>query len=368
MNYTVGNGSGSASCNLMEVSTYPFFTVTYSLVFLMGLVLNGFTVRVYFCRAQRHQSSVTVYLQNLAAADFFLSLCLPLRIANYATHNSALMRHVYCSFGATAFYLNMYASILFMDYIAANRYLKIVRPLETHALQTVRAAHYISMATWVTLLALSSAYLTVSLLTTWGTDPIPGTMGCDALHSPQLLLLYKIIHSFSAAIFLFVLFSLLFLYWATIRRLRQVQLNQQNHPSCGSSRKLSSSKRNMLVLVAVFCVCFVPYHLVRLPYAFLQPFLHRCVWKQAFYYLKELTVLLSVLNACLDPLIYFIFCKAFRAQLGLKIVFSKTTTTAQQDSTAPPPEARRISQGNLTTLTHTQTRTSFSMSRRGSVI
>ncbi|XP_029570228.1 P2Y purinoceptor 14 isoform X2 [Salmo trutta] len=366
MNYTVGNGSGSASCSLMEVSAHPFLTVTYSLIFLVGLVLNGFTVRVYFCRAQRRQSNMTVYLQNLAAADFFLSLCLPLRIANYATHNSTLMRHVYCNFGATAFYLNMYASILFMDYIAANRYLKIVRPLETHALQTVRAAHYISMATWVTLLAPSSAYLTVSLLTTWGADLIPGNIGCDALHSTQLLLLNKIIHSFSAAIFLFVLFSLLFFYWGTILRLRQAQLNQQKHPSCGSGRNLSRSKRNMLVLVAVFCVCFVPYHLVRLPYTFLRPFLRRCYWHQAFYYMKELTVLLSVLNACLDPLIYFIFCKSFRAQLGMQRRFS--TTMAQPDSTAPPPGDGRISQGNLTTLSRTQTRTSFSMSRRASVI
>ncbi|CDQ69262.1 unnamed protein product [Oncorhynchus mykiss] len=305
-------------------------------------------------------------MQNLAAADFFLSLCLPLRIANYATHNSTIMRHVYCNFGATAFYLNMYASILFMEYIAANRYLKIVRPLETHTLQTVRAAHYISMATWVTLLASSSAYLTVSLLTTWGADLIPGTIGCDSLHSTQLLLLYKIIHSFSAAIFLFVLFSLIFFYWGTILRLRQAQLNQQKHPSCGSGRNLSRSKRNMLVLVTVFCVCFVPYHLVRLPYTFLRPFLHRCYWHQALYYMKELTVLLSVLNACLDPLIYFIFCKTFRAQLGMQRRHS--ITMAQPDSTGPPPGARRISQGNLTTLPCTQTRTSFSMSRRASVI
>uniref|UniRef100_A0A4W5R955 Si:ch73-309g22.1 n=1 Tax=Hucho hucho TaxID=62062 RepID=A0A4W5R955_9TELE len=305
MNDTVGNGSGSALCGLMEVSAHPFFTVTYSLVFLVGLVLNGFTVRVYFCQAQRHQSSVTVYLKNLAAADFFLSLCLPLRIANYATHNSALMRHVYCNFGATGFYLNMYAIssqflLPLLSHPTAYRYMKIVHPLETHALQTVRAAHYISMATWVTLLASSSAYLIVSLLTTWGADLIPGAIGCDALHSTQLLLLYKIIHSFSAAIFLF--------------------LNQQKHPSCGSGRNLSHSKRNMLVLVTVFCVCFVPYHLVRLPYAFLRPFLW-CSWHQAFYYMKELSVLLSVLNACLDPLIYFIFCKSFRAQLAKSFLF-----------------------------------------------
>ncbi|KAL0961653.1 hypothetical protein UPYG_G00353340 [Umbra pygmaea] len=162
MNNTLENSSIPASCGLMEVSGHPFFTVTYSLVFLVGLVLNSITVQVYFCQVKRPRSSVTVYLRNLAASDFLLSLCLPLRIANYATHNSDLMRYVYCSFGATTFYLNMYASILFMDYIAANRYLKIVRPLETHTLQTVRAARYVSIATWAILLTLSSVYLTVS--------------------------------------------------------------------------------------------------------------------------------------------------------------------------------------------------------------
>lgn len=83
--------------------------------------MNGFTLRVYFCSAQRQaSSSVTIYLKNLAASDFLISLCLLLRIINYAS-NSVFIRQVYCNFGASAFYLNMYASILFMGYIAANR-------------------------------------------------------------------------------------------------------------------------------------------------------------------------------------------------------------------------------------------------------
>lgn len=100
-------------------------TVTVGVLFLfpeqVGLVLNGFTLRVYFCGTQQHMaSSVTIYLKNLAAADFLISLCLPLRIVNYAS-SSVPVRRVYCNFGASAFYLNMYASILFMGYIAANR-------------------------------------------------------------------------------------------------------------------------------------------------------------------------------------------------------------------------------------------------------
>lgn len=112
------------SCGLSEVPAHPFFIFSYSTVFLVCLALNTITMRVYYCTSLRFQSSVTVYLKNLAAADFFLCLVLPLRIANYANKTTA-MRLIYCSFGASGFYRNMYASILFMDYIAANRYLNM---------------------------------------------------------------------------------------------------------------------------------------------------------------------------------------------------------------------------------------------------
>lgn len=85
------------------------------------MFLNGFTLRVYFCRAQQlTSSSVTIYLKNLAVADFLIVLCLPIRIANY-TSSSTQLQQIYCNFGAVAFYLNMYASILFMGYVSANR-------------------------------------------------------------------------------------------------------------------------------------------------------------------------------------------------------------------------------------------------------
>ncbi|XP_056329768.1 P2Y purinoceptor 14-like [Danio aesculapii] len=302
----------NVSCELSKIPAHPVFIFAYSLVFLVSLVLNCVTMRVYFCNRQRVQSSVTVYMKNLAAADFFLCLCLPLRIANYAS-SSETMRNIYCSFGATGFYINMYASILFMDFIAANRYLKIARPLETHTLQTVRAARHISVATWISLLSLSSVYLILFLKTSWNYANTTEKMGCEALHSPQLSLAYKITHSVSMVVFISVLVSLIGLYWLTLQKIRQAQLSTQ---ATSSKNMFKKSKRNMLVLVLVFCVCFVPYHLVRLPYAFIK--LQTNCTQQAIYVLKELTVLLSALNACLDPLIYFIFCKAFRAQLNLR--------------------------------------------------
>ncbi|KAL1260105.1 hypothetical protein QQF64_007932 [Cirrhinus molitorella] len=266
---------------------------------------------VYFCNDQQIQSSITVFMKNLVAADFFLCLCLPLRIAAYA-NNSEIMSNIYCSFGATAFYINMYASIFFMDFIAANRYLMIVQPLETQALQMVRTAHYVSAATWLCFLAMASIYLIFYLQNFWG--QMPDAFTCESRHSSQLSMTYKVIHCVTFVGFVFVLVSLIVLYWKTHQKLRQVQFSSQ---VSFRSQTFNRSKHNMLVLVVIFCVCFVPYHLVKLPYVFIKPLLHDCTEAQPFYILTELTIVLAALNASLDPLMYFFFCNTFRAQLNL---------------------------------------------------
>ncbi|RVE65331.1 hypothetical protein OJAV_G00134440 [Oryzias javanicus] len=322
----------------MESSAHIFFVAAYSLLFVVGLLLNGFTLKVYFCRVQqRMASSVTIYLRNLAASDFFLSLCLPIRIANFSFKSLAL-RKAYCSFGASAFYLNMYASILFMGYIATNRYLKIVHPVGNHFLQTRRAAYILSVVTWAALLSVTGSYAVLSaVLVKENVTAVPAEVSCDFLQSRDVDVFYKVLHSVSFIIFLLVLASLLFLYSSLYRR---VLLMQRRPSSTSTSSKLNKSRRNMLVLVGVFCVCFVPYHLIRLPYAFNKNVGR--LWGTWFTDLKETGVLLSACNVCLDPLIYFIFCKAFRAQLMFKKAFDTT-----EASTPPSVQERRSSDGNV---------------------
>ncbi|XP_047248189.1 P2Y purinoceptor 14-like [Girardinichthys multiradiatus] len=352
------NTSNSTSCEPVHQPANIFFISIYSVIFLVGLVLNGFTLRVYFCVAQRQaSSSVTIYLKNLAASDFLISLCLPLRIINFST-KSTLIRQVYCNFGASAFYLNMYASILFMGYIAANRYMKIVHPLGNHFFQTARAAYITSIFTWGFLLAMTSTYVILSLLTQNDQGDLPGMVSCDVLHSKQLSLLYKIIHTCSAAIFLLVLIALILFYYNTSRKL---SLAQKNQPTSNNSKKLAKSQRNMLVLVTVFCICFVPYHLVRLPYAFKKNLF--CSWNWWFFYLKELSVLVSVLNVCLDPLIYFIFCKAFRAQMSMRRVFNATESPTQVENLD-----RRSSDGRLNSLRNLRKSSIISLTKQTRVL
>uniref|UniRef100_A0A3B4HBT1 G-protein coupled receptors family 1 profile domain-containing protein n=1 Tax=Pundamilia nyererei TaxID=303518 RepID=A0A3B4HBT1_9CICH len=248
-------------------------------------------MKFYCCRGRKQaSSSLKVFLKNLTAADFLFCLCLPLRITYYA-RSSGIIPSLYCSFGASAFFLNMYASIIFM-------YLKIVHPSGTRVLQTVRTAHIISAVTWVFLLATAISYSNLYLMTQESLTS--NSSRCDPLFSESVTLFFKIIQVLSAIIFLLVFISLVFFYYSTSRRVLQAQQRQ-----LASSEKLLKSRRNMLLLVSIFCVCFVPYHLVRLPFTFLSG---NCTVGPVLYYLKEVSTMVSVFNICLDPVVYFYLC------------------------------------------------------------
>ncbi|XP_043975886.1 P2Y purinoceptor 14-like [Gambusia affinis] len=308
------NSSGTGqnkTCDSVETSNHPFLILIYSLLFLVGFSLNSLTWWFHYRGAHgRESKSWMIYLKHLTAADFLLCISLPLRIIHYA-RSSFTIHLLYCSVGAPLLFLNMSASILFMSYIAANRYMKIFYSSGTHFLMSSKASHIISMTSWVVLLTMITPYSILVLINHTSQPSHHGT--CDHLLKEIIRPLYIASHAGAFIIFLSGLFSLVFFYYSASRRVLQVQ---QAQLASSNSKKLVKSRRNMLVLVSVFCFCFVPYYIVRIPYIRLQG--HCSV---VLYYVKEVTVLLSVFNITLDPLIYVFLCKDFRAQLNLNQIF-----------------------------------------------
>ncbi|XP_008424953.1 P2Y purinoceptor 14-like [Poecilia reticulata] len=308
------NSSGTGqnkTCDSVETSYHPFLLLIYCLLFLVGLIFNSFTLW-FHCRGAHGQASKSwmIYLKHLTAADFLLCVSLPLRIVHYA-RNSYTIHLLYCSVGAPLLFINMTASILFMSYIAANRYMKIFYSSGTHFLMSAKASRIISMTTWVVLLTTITPYAILMLINRTSQRSDHGT--CGHLLKELMRPLYTASHAVAFIIFLSGLFSLVFFYYSASRRVLQVQ---QTQPASSNSKKLVKSRRNMLVLVSVFCFCFVPHYIVRIPYIILQG---QC--SVVMYYVKEVAVLLSVFNIILDPLIYVFLCKEFRAQLNLKQIF-----------------------------------------------
>lgn len=85
--------------------------------------------------------------------------------------------------------------------------------------------------------------------------------------------------------------------------------------SCQAASR--STKAKVFIVVAVFFVCFAPFHFTRVPYTQLQTgsMVTSCRGQNALSVAKQSTLWLSATNVCLDPLIYVFLCGVFRKRL-----------------------------------------------------
>uniref|UniRef100_UPI00398EECE2 P2Y purinoceptor 14-like n=1 Tax=Pristiophorus japonicus TaxID=55135 RepID=UPI00398EECE2 len=308
------NYSGAASNLSLSICSYSsrgfaiFIITAYTLIFVIGIILNSLAFWVYFFHIPS-SNSIIVYLKNLVVADFLLVLSLPIKILRDGELGTTSdLNSIYCNFVACIFYLNIYSSISFLGFIAATRYLKIVRPLKTYTFQNVKTAKRLALGTWGVLLLAGISFVILININKQTTPQSSQICLRSGMHQQTINM---VAHIACLIGFLVVLVALCFFYF---------QISSQLHrsPSSKSLRKQTKAKNNILILLAVFLVCFVPYHIFRLPYVLSHTnFISDCYWKQILHFAKESSLLLSTLNACFDPVIYFLFCKAFRSKLGL---------------------------------------------------
>nr|BAG64695.1 unnamed protein product [Homo sapiens] len=89
----------------------------------------------------------------------------------------------------------------------------------------------------------------------------------------------------------------------------------------------------VFIIIAVFFICFVPFHFARIPYTLSQTRdVFDCTAENTLFYVKESTLWLTSLNACLDPFIYFFLCKSFRNSLISMLKCPNSATSLSQDN------------------------------------
>ncbi|XP_051874674.1 P2Y purinoceptor 14-like [Pristis pectinata] len=305
-NRTTSTNFTTSDCNFTLEGFITFKIIAYTIICTIGLSLNGLASWVYFCHIPS-TNTIIFYLKNLVIADSLLVLSLPIKILKDSKFSPHLNK-IYCGFIACNFYLNMYSSVLFLAYIAATRYLKIVRPLNSLAFQNLKTAKRLSLGTWCVLLLLGILFI---ILMNLADNPQQVSTHICLKVGKEQKAIYLFTHIVGLVMFFFVLAGVCYCY---------LQISSQLHlsPSSRSLKKQARAKNNILILLAVFFICFVPYHIVKFPYLLSQTdFISDCYWQRVLYHTKEASLLLSTLNACFDPVIYFLFCKAFRSKLGL---------------------------------------------------
>ncbi|XP_047450262.1 P2Y purinoceptor 12-like [Mugil cephalus] len=325
-----GNRSSCSRDNVLKTVVFP---VLYSFLFLLGMTLNGVAVWVFFRIPSR--SHFIIYLKNIVVADVIMTFTFPFKVLSDSNMASTGLRIFVCRVSSVLFYLTMYISILFFGLISIDRCRKTLKPFRgTNSTRLARRKLLSGgMWTFLLILCLPNVILTSKI-------PTSHYFKCSELKTAAGLFWHEVVNYVCQVIFWGNLVTVVICYTLITKELYKSYTRTMAHstggpisraPSGRSTRNANQSKRqmnaNVFLVLAVFFVCFVPFHFARVPYTLSQTrgVLFDCELKLFFFQLKESTLFLSSLNSLLDPLIYFFLCKSFRMTLFKTLKLSPGT-------------------------------------------
>lgn len=309
------------TCSRDNVAKTVVFPVLYSLLFLVGLSLNAVAVWVFFRIPSK--SHFIIYLKNIVVADVIMTFTFPFKVLSDSNMASTGLRVFVCRVSSVLFYLTMYISILFFGLISIDRCRKTLNPFRGTNSARLYRRKILSGIIWTLLLLLCLPNVILTKKT-----PTSHYFKCSDLKTQMGLYWHEVVNYICQVIFWGNLATVVVCYTLISKELVRSYNRTKSHQQKGRKNssdnmtpKSTRAKRkinpNVFIVLAVFFVCFVPFHFARVPYTISQTRVGAfdCTQKLLLFRVKEGTLFMSSLNSVLDPLIYFFLCKSFRTKL-----------------------------------------------------
>ncbi|XP_060884887.1 galanin receptor 2a [Labrus mixtus] len=305
MKMDLSSSSSSSSWKAESV----LISVSFALIFLVGTVGNSLVLAVLFRKGQ--MKTTNLFILNLGIADLcFIVFCVPFQATIY-TLDQWVFGAVMCKVVHFIIFLTMYASIFTLTAVSVDRYLAICYPLRSRQMRTPKNAIASIVLLWLLALLFSAPYLSY-----FTQMELAGAVLCiPAWESKPRFVMDLCTFVFG------YLVPVLVLGLTYARTVRHLWTSVDPAKDASESRRAKRKVTKMIVVVAaLFCVCWLPHHLVVL-----------CMWSGRFplnhatYVLRILSHLLAYANSCLNPVVYALVSKHFRK--GFRKVFTCSPRT-----------------------------------------
>lgn len=311
-------GYSNDSCRFDEEFKYILLPLSYGIVCVVGLVLNSVALWMFITKMRPWNTS-TVYMFHLAMSDFLYVLSLPTLVYYYGNRSHWPFGVAACKVVRFMFYANLYCSILLLTCISVHRYLGICHPIKTLTLVKPRHAHLVCGLVWATVTVCLVPNLIFVTTSQRDNDTLcHDTTNPEAFHeyvdycSVVMVLLFGIP-------FLVIMVCYCLMARALCRPRRGLSPTQQ-----GASRQ--KSIKLIIVVLVVFAVCFVPFHITRTLYYAARVLDLNCKSLNIINFVYKITRPLASVNSCIDPILYFLAGDNYRSKL------MKAMTTRRQDT------------------------------------
>ncbi|KAI5613508.1 G protein-coupled receptor 34a [Silurus asotus] len=293
------------SCSQEEAQRIPF-AILYSLIFLFGLGGNLLALWVFMFLHSRH-NSVRIFLINVALADLVLVACLPFRIIYHILGNYWPLGSRMCKTVGNLFYMNMYVSITLLGLISLDRYVKIqgLPSAASCCHRWMKGNRWSVVACSV--LWIASLLAVVPMIALSEGNEEQGK--CFQYKSRKQAYSKAYFNLFLVGGFWLVFLLLVVSYGQIAWRLLKAS---RDKPDLPNALHYSRAAKKSFVVLFLFTVCFVPYHAFRGVYVQSQLTETPCEIRRQIDQANEVMLLLSALNSCLDPIMYFVLSASVR--------------------------------------------------------
>lgn len=270
-----------------------FLPPVYILVFLIGLVANGWGLRSLL-KNWKKLGNINVFVLNLGISDMLYLLTLPFLVVYYFMKSRWIFGQTFCKITRFCFNLNLFGSIGFLTCISVYRYLAIVHPMRAMGRINFTHSVIISVTTWllVGIQCLPDMFYTKTFKRK--------TEKCfDTTNDVYVESYLKYSLGWTLMGFCIPLLITLGCYGHMLAVLcRKNTIDKVLRQRC---------MKLLFLLILLFSVCYIPYHLLKNLNLLsrVQSNLNVCPhWSNSVYIAHQLSRGLVCLNSALNPLIY----------------------------------------------------------------
>ncbi|XP_053571011.1 kappa-type opioid receptor isoform X1 [Bombina bombina] len=273
-------------------------TAVYSMVFVVGLVGNALVMFVII-RYTKMKTATNIYIFNLALADALVTTTMPFQSTEFLM-NSWPFGDVLCKIVVSIDYYNMFTSIFTLTMMSVDRYIAVCHPVKALDFRTPQKAKIINVCIW-----LLSSSVGISAIVLGGTKISDGATEC-ALQFSSHYWYWDTVMKICVFIFAFIIpvFIITICYTLMILRLKSVRLLSGSREKDRNLRRIT---RLVLVVVAVFIVCWTPIHIFVLVEALVN--VPQNIAVVSIYYF---CIALGYTNSSLNPILYAFLDENFK--------------------------------------------------------
>ncbi|XP_061029490.1 C5a anaphylatoxin chemotactic receptor 1 [Eubalaena glacialis] len=303
--------------------------VIFAVVFLVGVPGNALVVCVTGSEVRRTINAI--WFLNLAVADLLSCLALPILFASIVQQNHWPFGDAACGILPSLILLNMFASILLLATISADRFLLVFNPIWCQNYRGACLAWVACGVAWALALLLTIPSFVFRKV---HVEHFPPKVMCvldygkDGSYTERAVAIIRLVVGFLGPL-------------ATLTVCYTILLIR------AWSRSATRSTKTLKVVVAVvtsFFVFWLPYQVTGM----LLVFFHKTNFKSVSS-LDALCVSIAYINCCINPIIYVVAAQGFRARF-LKSLPSRIRDVLVEESVGRESKSNTFSTVDTPTL------------------